>query len=224
MLSNKELGAYLKKLRENRNLSLRQVDYRSSVSFSHLSMIENGTRRPTALTLKELANVYNVDYIDLYEKAGYLDLAESEKLKNSVDSNIFPVTDIPKKVPVVGRISAGLPILATENIEGYEFAPSSQIKEGYTYFYLRVQGDSMNLKFNEGDIVLVQKQDDLENNEIGVILVNGFDATVKKYRKENGLVILEPMSTNPENTVQIYNPKDTPIKIIGKVISYQGKI
>lgn len=224
MLSNKELGAYLKKLRENRNLSLRQVDYRSSVSFSHLSMIENGTRRPTALTLKELANVYNVDYIDLYEKAGYLDLAESEKLKNSVDSNIFPVTDIPKKVPVVGRISAGLPILATENIEGYEFAPSSQIKEGYTYFYLRVQGDSMNLKFNEGDIVLVQKQDDLENNEIGVILVNGFDATVKKYRKENNLVILEPMSTNPENTVQIYNPKDTPIKIIGKVISYQGKI
>lgn len=224
MLSNKELGAYLKKLRENRNLSLRQVDYRSSVSFSHLSMIENGTRRPTALTLKELANVYNVDYIDLYEKAGYLDLAESEKLKNSVDSNIFPVTDIPKKVPVVGRISAGLPILATENIEGYEFAPSSQIKEGYTYFYLRVQGDSMNLKFNEGDIVLVQKQDDLENNEIGVILVNGFDATVKKYRKENGLVILEPMSTNPENTVQIYNPKDISIKVIGKVISYQGKI
>lgn len=140
------------------------------------------------------------------------------------ESNVFPIADIPKKVPVVGRISAGLPILATENIEGYEFAPSSQIKEGYTYFYLRVQGDSMNLKFNEGDIVLVQKQDDLENNEIGVILVNGFDATVKKYRKENGLVILEPMSTNPENTVQIYNPKDISIKIIGKVISYQGKI
>lgn len=143
---------------------------------------------------------------------------------HEIESNVFPISDIPKKVPVVGKISAGLPILATENIEGYEFAPSSQIKEGYTYFYLRVQGDSMNLKFNEGDIVLVQKQDDLENNEIGVILVNGFDATVKKYRKENNLVILEPMSTNPENTVQIYNPKDTPIKIIGKVISYQGKI
>ena len=143
---------------------------------------------------------------------------------HEIESNVFPISDIPKKVPVVGKISAGLPILATENIEGYEFAPSSQIKEGYTYFYLRVQGDSMNLKFNEGDIVLGQKQDELENNEIGVILVNGFDATVKKYRKENNLVILEPMSTNPENTVQIYNPKDTPIKIIGKVISYQGKI
>lgn len=144
--------------------------------------------------------------------------------KFNIESNVFPVTDVPKKVPVIGKISAGVPILATENIEGYEFAPSSQIKEGYTYFYLRVQGDSMNLKFNEGDIVLVQKQDTLENDEIGVILVNGYDATVKKYKAENGLVILEPMSTNPENTVQIYNPKKVDIKIIGKVISYQGKI
>lgn len=224
MLTNIELGAYLKNIRENKKISLREVEKLTGVGYSHLSMIENGKRNVTPALLKNLSKIYGIDYIDLYEKAGYLDLAESEKLKNSVDSNIFPVTDTPKKVPVVGRISAGLPILATENIEGYEFAPSSQIKEGYTYFYLRVQGDSMNLKFNEGDIVLVQKQDDLENNEIGVILVNGFDATVKKYRKENGLVILEPMSTNPENTVQIYNPKDISIKIIGKVISYQGKI
>lgn len=147
-----------------------------------------------------------------------------ERNDNNIESNAFPITDIPEKVPVVGKISAGLPILATENIEGYEFAPSSQIKEGYTYFYLKVQGDSMNLKFNEGDIVLVQKQDALENDEIGVILVNGDDATVKKYKSENGLIILEPMSTNPENTVQIYNPKKTQIKIIGKVISYQGKL
>ena len=142
----------------------------------------------------------------------------------SADSNVFPISDVPKKIPVLGRISAGLPILATENIEGYEFAPSSLIKEGYEYFYLKVQGDSMNLKFNNGDIVLVQKQDELENNEIGVILINGYDATVKKYKSENGLVILEPMSTNPENTVQIYNPKDISIKIIGKVVSYQGII
>ena len=73
-------------------------------------------------------------------------------------------------------------------------------------------------------IVLVQKQDTLENDEIGVILVNGYDATVKKYKSENGLVILSPMSTNLENVVQIYNPKEIEIKIVGKVVSYQGKI
>ena len=82
----------------------------------------------------------------------------------------------------------------------------------------------MNLKFSDGDLVLVQKQDDLDNDEIGVISINGYDATVKKFKRENGLIVLQPMSTNPEHAVQIYNPKDISIKIIGKVISYQGNI
>ena len=177
----------------------------------------NGEMSPKITTIKYLAEYFNVNEIWLM---GYDVPMERQK----VESNVFPTTDIPEKVPVVGKISAGLPILPTENIEGYEFAPSSQIKKGYTYFYLRVQGDSMNLKFSEGDIVLIQRQDTLENDEIGAILVDGNDATVKKYKFENGLVILEPMSTNPENTVQIYNPKKINIQIIGKVISYQGKI
>lgn len=177
----------------------------------------NGEMSPKITTIKYLAEYFNVNPTWLM---GYDVPMERRK----EESNVFPISDVPKKVPVVGKISAGMPILAVENIEGYEYAPSSQIKEGYIYFYLRVQGDSMNLKFNEGDIVLVQKQDTLENDEIGVILVDGNDATVKKYKSENGLVILEPMSTNPENTVQIYNPEKISIKIIGKVISYQGKV
>lgn len=213
-----KVGKRLKQARELRHITLEDAGKKVDVHKSTVLRWENGETEKIKLPVIEiLANYYNVNPVWLM---GY----DVPMERHEIDSNIFPDTDTPKKIPVVGKISAGLPILATENIEGYEFAPSSQIKEGYTYFYLRVQGDSMNLKFNEGDIVLVQKQDDLENNEIGVILVNGFDATVKKYRKENGLVILEPMSTNPENTVQIYNPKDTPIKIIGKVISYQGKI
>lgn len=169
---------------------------------------------------KQIKYTYDLMNNDVLNE--FIGTITKKTLKNI--SNAFPITDTPVSVPVVGKISAGMPILAVENIEGHEFAPSSYIKEGFDYFYLRVQGDSMNLKFNEGDIVLIQKQDTLENNEIGVILVNGFDATVKKYKSENGLVILSPMSTNPENTVQIYNPNDIEIKIIGKVVSYQGKI
>lgn len=73
---------------------------------------------------------------------------------------------------------------AVENIDSYKFASPSYIKEDFIYFYLRVSNNSMNLKFRNGDLVLVQKQDELENNEIGVTLVNGFDATVKKFRYE----------------------------------------
>ena len=178
----------------------------------------NADMSPKISTVKYIAEIYNVNPVWLM---GY-DVPMERNLKT--DSNVFPVNDSPIKIAVLGKISAGLPLLAVENIEGYEYAPSSYIKDDFEYFYLRVQGDSMNLKFNEGDIVLVQKQETLENDEIGVILVDSMDATVKKYKSENGLVVLEPMSTNPENTVQIYDPKKIDIKIIGKVISYQGKI
>lgn len=131
---------------------------------------------------------------------------------------------LPKKVPVLGKISAGLPLYAEEQLEGYMMAPEIAIKDGIEYFYLRVQGDSMNTKFNDGDLVLIQKQDTLENGEIGAIRVNGFDATVKRFKTQGDLIILEPMSTNPIHTVQIYNPKEVDINIIGKVIWYMGKV
>lgn len=133
-------------------------------------------------------------------------------------TNVIPLPDKPMPLPVLGKISAGLPLLATQDIIGYDYAPSSDLKNGYEYFYLIVNGDSMNLKFKDGDRLLIQKQDCLENGEIGVIMVNGDDATVKRFRTENDMVILEPMSSNPEHHVQMYNLKSTPIKIIGKVI------
>lgn len=123
MLSNKELGLYLKKIREERELSLRQVDCQSSISYSHLSMIENGTRKPTALTLKELARVYNLDYIDLYEKAGYIDLAESEKLS-------FSNNDDFRYAEYNGINTDGLDETDIEEIKQYvEFVRSKKNKE-----------------------------------------------------------------------------------------------
>lgn len=208
----------LDKLLKEKDISKPQLSKISSIPYSTIMSFydsEKGTDNIKLSTLKKLSKALNVslDY-----------LTDDTISEEQFTSNAIPIPDTPVKVPIIGKISAGLPILAIENIEGYEFAPSSYIKEGFEYFYLRVSGDSMNLKFRNGDLVLVQKQDELENNEIGVILVNGFDATVKKFRCENGLVVLEPMSTNPEHQVQIYNPRDTAIKIIGKVVSYQGKL
>jgi repressor LexA len=204
----------IKFLREEKGVYQKDFAKLLAVTTPLINYYENEERAISAKTASILADYFNVsiDYL----------LGKSDTRKP--ESNVFPLSDEAVSIPVVGKISAGLPILAEENREGYEFAPSSLIKPGLTYFYLRVQGDSMNLKFNDGDIVLVQQQDDLENDEIGVVLVNGFDATVKKYKNENGLVVLYPMSTNPEHTVQVYNPKDIEIKIIGKVISYQGKV
>lgn len=100
-------------------------------------MLENKPRDKFEILLKAFLEQYpdNVkgkirDYITYsYEYANNFKKEES---------NVFPLADTPISVPVLGKISAGLPVLATENIEGYEFAPSSYIKEGFDYFYLRV--------------------------------------------------------------------------------------
>ena len=201
-------------LREELGLSQAEIGKMLGITSQGIGLYENEKRDiPTDFLIK-LASFFGVSTDYILGKTN----TRIENIKNDI------VDDVPTKIPVVGKISAGLPILATENIESYEYAPSIYIKEGFEYFYLRVNGDSMNLKFNDGDLLLVQKQDNLENDEIGVILVDGIDATVKKYKYENGLVILSPMSTNTDHIVQIYNPKDINIKIIGKVVSYQGKV
>lgn len=89
MLTDKELGEYLEKIRKQKPLTLRQVDYKCDVSFSHLSMIEKGTRKASPLVLKELSKVYSISYIDLLEKAGYIDLAEKEKIQSTSRNNQY---------------------------------------------------------------------------------------------------------------------------------------
>lgn len=207
MLTNKELGEYLEKIRKSKDLSLRQVDYKSAVSYSHLSMIEKGIRKASPLTLKELAKVYNLDYIDLYEKAGYLDLAEKEKIsqKHSVS------------IPILGTVKAGYDWLAEENVVDYitlkENIPN--IKE---YYALRITGDSMLPLLSDGDLVIVHDQDDVESGQTAVVLINGDEATVKKVIKTNEGIELHAM--NPYYPVKkfTYDEMNTvPVKIIGRV-------
>lgn len=218
MLTNSELGEYLKKIRENRKLTLRQVDYQSDVSYSHLSMIEKGARKALPLTLKELSRVYNIDYIDLLEKAGYLDLAEKEKIGDLKTEN----ATILKKYymcPVYGRIAAGEPNWAEECLEGRLpiDAELMNIIDPEECFFLRVNGESMNKIIQDGAYALIRKTDTVENGDIAVVLVDGFDATLKKFTKQNDLVILEPMSNDSSFTTQVYG-KDTEVKILGKYI------
>lgn len=199
----------LKDLRIKNNELQEDIGKIIGVSGRAIGNYETGKRKMSPEIVLKLAEHFNVttDYL----------------LGKDVDNNVFPMPDNAVPIPVVGKISAGLPILATENISRYEFAPSSLINKNFTYFYLTVTGDSMNRKFNDGDIVLVQQQNDLENDEIGVFLIDN-EATVKRYKKEDDRIVLYPMSTNPEHDPQIYNPKETNVKIIGKVISYQGKV
>lgn len=88
------------------------------------------------------------------------------------------------------------------------------------HFFLRVHGESMNKIVKNGAFALIHKQDSVENGEIAVVLVNGFDATLKKFTKQGDLIILEPQSNDKTFETQVYD-KNTSIKILGK---YVGKM
>lgn len=122
------------------------------------------------------------------------------------------------QIPVLGVVKAGLPLIADENLVGYFPTDKQFILNGRDYFYLRVKGDSMDKEFKEDSLVLVQKQDHIETGEIGVVLVNGYEATVKRIFIKDSLITLMPQSNNTEHLPQIYDTTKEEVRILGKVI------
>lgn len=138
-------------------------------------------------------------------------------------SNTLPPDAIPyaptQRIPILGRISAGLPLYAEEQIEDYTY---TDLNHGGEYFALRVHGDSMNaIRIYDGDLLIIRKQDVVEDGEIAVVMVNDDEATVKCWHKRENIVMLEPKSTNPAHQMQIYDASETPIRVIGKVVQNQ---
>lgn len=106
-----------------------------------------------------------------------------------------------KVVPILGSIRAGIATLAVEDIEGYATTDVADYKE---CFYLRVAGDSMiNAGIKAGDLVLLRRQSTADNGQIVACLVDGEDATLKRFRQQQGIVILQP--ENPA-----YEPRIVP--------------
>jgi len=183
------------------------------VSQTLLSKYINNNVLPRQSKIDVLSRALNVDTAWLL---GFSDKMENFRNINNKEEKAIPL-------PVVGRIAAGQPILAVQNVIDMAFCPESYMSKDLVYFWLKVQGDSMNLKFRDGDYILIQQQPTLENDEIGVIMIND-EATVKKYTRAGNVIILEPLSTNLEHKTMFYDLKEYDIRIIGKVIAYQGKI
>ena len=120
------------------------------------------------------------------------------------------------RIPILGRISAGLPLYAEQHIKGYTL---TDLNGGAEYFALRVSGDSMNAaRIQDGDILIVRRQDEVENGEVAVVMVGDDDATVKRFYSTGSTVTLMPQSTNPDHQPQIYDTTKTSIRVIGKVV------
>ena len=148
---------------------------------------------------------------------------DEERGNKKAETNVFPIPDKPMPVPIIGNIAAGMPILAVQNIIGYAYLPESEFNKRPNSFYLAVKGDSMNKKFQNGDLVLVDPDIEVCDGDIAAVLIDD-EATVKEFHSGDGVIILQPLSTNKEHQMQIYNLRKTKVKVIGKVVSFQGKV
>lgn len=191
----------LKTLRNQRRLSQAKLADKLGVSSSTIAMWESGQRRPKDYeTLELIADFFNVNMEVLLS---------GERVAT--------------KIPVIGRVVAGIPLDAIEEIIDYEEISEAMAKQG-EFFALKVRGDSMEPKFSEGDVVIVRKQDDVESGEIAIVLVNGNEATLKRIKKFNGGINL--ISFNPAYDVFTYSNeeiKTLPVRIIGKVVELRAK-
>ncbi|MCE5003357.1 transcriptional regulator [Staphylococcus pseudoxylosus] len=139
---------------------------------------------------------------------------EKPKVESPIDT--LPV----KKIPVVSKISAGLPIYSEENLIDYIYFATDKIDSDKEEFALRVSGDSMDKIFQEGDVVVIEKDSSVENGQLGVVMINGYNATVKRIRYNNDQIILIPESNNPNHYPQVYGINDE-VKIVGRVVASQ---
>lgn len=196
----------LKKLRLQRGWTQEKLAEIMNVGKSTISMYENGNRTPDFETLEEIADIFNVDL---------------NRFSTSNNTQQMASTGI--MIPVLGYVRAGIPIEAVEEILDYEEISRDIARQG-EYFALSIKGDSMEPKISEGDVVIVRRQETVENGEYAVVLVNGNDATVKKfYKLENGIKLL---STNPSYDPFFYTIEEVnslPIQVVGKVVELRAK-
>ena len=155
-------------------------------------------RSPTLREIKDAlgyAGISSVQrHVDALKKKGYLQNVPYQARSLEVTFSIQTVN-----IPLVGNIAAGTPILAQENVEAYIPYDGSKLGESKSYFFLRAIGDSMNKAgIDDGDFVLVKSQQTANTGEKVVALI-GDEATIKKFKYENGMAVLYPESTNSAN-------------------------
>ena len=129
------------------------------------------------------------------------------------------------KIPILGKVPAGVPIEAIEDIIGYEEIPASMLRDGNNYFSLKIDGDSMYPDYKTGDIIIIRQQSDCNSGDDCVVMVNGDDATFKRVVKQEKSIILKPLNNNYEPYYfDEYEILTKPVKIVGVAVEVRRKL
>ena len=197
----------IKRIRELRNMTQEQLAEEAGVDRVTVARYESGKMSPSSRTIVKLADALRVTPNKL--------LGESESLDRQIRRGV--------SIPVIGRVPAGVPFTAIEDVLDWEEIAPEQAKKG-EYFALKVKGDSMEPRIYDGDVLIVRKQSTAESGNVVIALVNGDDATVKRFKRlEHGIMLLP---NNPAYEPMVFTDEDVqklPVEIIGVVVECRQK-
>ncbi|KEF40164.1 SOS response transcriptional repressor, RecA-mediated autopeptidase [Schinkia azotoformans MEV2011] len=201
-----ERGEYLTKIMEDKGFNAMSLSKSSGVPYTTIrSMIERNLTNASVDNVIKICKVLGVSVETLNKPPKNEKVSESRQVFEFIDKII--------NLPIVGTISCGNGVLAYEDIEGYENVPESWTRGG-EHFFLRAKGDSMiNARIDDGDLLLIRKQDTFENGEIMAVMVDD-EAVLKRIYRTDGQILLQSENTK-------YPPRfitdPSKIRIIGKL-------
>lgn len=207
------LNNNVKYLRTQKKISQQSLADAIGVDRSTVSRIENGEIETTVDNAIKIANKLNVSLNDLVSKDLRFDNGEIIEI---------PTDNV--KIPVLGRIPAGMPFEAIEEqyTTDYEEIPRDWLRGGNEYFALKLDGDSMEPEYQDKDVVIFRKTFDCESGQDCCVRINGFDATFKRVKKQlNGIMVI-PLNENNSTgfTTTFYTNEEIlnmPVEILGVV-------
>lgn len=205
---NSKLIQRLKNVMDKKEISPAELSRLSGITPSSISDYLTGKYEPKQDKIDLIARALNISPAWLM---GY-DSERSTRKKGT-------------RIPVLGRVAAGIPIEAITDVDDWEEIPESMAKTG-EYFALRITGNSMEPRMLNGDVVIVKRQSDVDNGDVAVVLVNGNDATVKQITKsETGLTLIGwNLAVYTPRTYNKKECRELPVSILGKVVEIRGKL
>jgi len=206
MLGNKKvMGDNIQYYMDINKIERREFAKALGVPYSSLTDWINGNTYPRIDKIQRMADYFHIEKSDLVEPRN------SSKKTESI------------RIPVLGRIAAGIPLEMIEDIVDWEEVDAETAKQG-DIFALKTEGHSMEPRILDGDVVIIRKQDDAESGDTVIVSVNGDDATCKRLRKFKDGIELVP--NNPAYAPMFFSNQEIaskPVRIIGKVIELRGK-
>ena len=231
------VASRIKHYRKAAGLTQKELGEKIGVKHNTISSYESGKNEPEQNMLFKIASALGISVNDLFPSTESPDKTlvtsvQTPQLSSITytlppshgeDSVMVPVPG-GYRIPVLGKVVAGVPINAVTDISGFEEIPEQMGRAG-EFFALEIKGRSMEPTLHEGDVVIVRQQPEVENGEIAIVLINGDEATVKEVKEgPDGLTLIG-------HNVGVYSPhfytreqiQDLPIRIIGKVVELRRK-